>query len=113
NRIFLSGFSSGTEVVSKLMEREPELWRGAALNSPVRFPQLNASDFRFPAVFISIGEKDSAPRLEMVQKFGMAACGRQIPVTTIYHANAGHIFAATESNVERYYELANFIRRLK
>jgi len=109
HRIFIAGSSASTALVAELVDHDPSLWRGAALLSPVRFPEIPPHNSTFPSIFISVGTDEREDRMAAVDRFSQAARSRHIPVEVVYHRNAAHIFANPQLMKERYAALVKFI----
>jgi dienelactone hydrolase len=109
HRVYITGSSVRTRVVSALVDYKPALWRGAILLSPVAFPKIPDEPTYFPSIFISIGKKDAESFLKATDRFAQGACRQLICAKIVYHSNASHIFNSTTLEKERYQAMAKFI----
>jgi predicted esterase len=109
HRVYLLGESEGSTKVSQLIDKHPELWRGAILLSPLEFPNIEkAKNGQFPSVFISIGSED---RIELKRKsefFVQEAC-KHCVWAEIHYGQAGHVFYNLDELKKRYKFMVEFI----
>jgi Tol biopolymer transport system component len=108
HRVYLLGQSAGTGDISDLLDERPELWRGAIMLSPVRFPSLASVTRQYPSIFFSFGIDDNAYSRASMERFAQEACGHLIR-TRITYGVSGHIFYKVDEDKKRYKEIATFI----
>ena len=109
SRIYLMGESHQTTSLTRLLERDPGLWRGVVFAAPVAFPSVANERGKFPSILISIGEGDKQEYKERVEQFVRTADHRQLPVRVRYDQKGGHILASTDVAKERYESIIKFI----
>jgi len=109
HRIYLSGPSASTSIVSQLVMNNPAMWRGMLLLSPAEFPQVPEVATNFPNIFVSIGEEDGKNYLQETAHLAREAFSQDMRMKVVYHKHASHIFNNTELIKERYEALAKFI----
>jgi hypothetical protein len=103
--LFLYGYSGGSQFVDSPLEKQPEMWRGAILFSPVAVPDLR----RIGGIklFLDHGAED---RLTThLPKYRDEAVRMGIEVTLAVHENAGHHYLSIASLRERDEALMKFL----
>ncbi len=87
--MFLWTSSSGSSAAFELLADAPELWRGAALISPVRWHDDGRwRPKQFPALLFTTGDQD--PALPSLREFKAWASGNGVQAKFVVYNNSGH-----------------------
>jgi hypothetical protein len=109
NQVFLYGASAETQYTSDLMDKHPDLWKGAILLNPAGLPDFSAwpTGQRRPKILVSAGalEEDDA-RLESFQE---DAVKTGVEVDIVIHPGEGHHLVGNTSQLQRTRAMVNFV----
>jgi dipeptidyl aminopeptidase/acylaminoacyl peptidase len=86
DRVYLAGFSAGTDVIKQLVEQFPGRWRGVMLMSPTSFPEPKAGVVQ--QVLLTAGSVDGQDR--RFPAYQEELCRVGIPATWYIHENEHH-----------------------
>jgi Tol biopolymer transport system component len=106
-RIYIYGRSYSAGAVRDMVNKHPELWRGALLFSPVVFPEIPTKTAKYPSIFIAEGDDDDVGLQNGCLRLWQAASQRFIP-TQMHIEHTGHGFG-TENYKTAYEVLIKFI----
>ncbi|HZT23061.1 MAG TPA: hypothetical protein VFB55_09160 [Verrucomicrobiae bacterium] len=93
NRVYLSGLSAGGGIVNRLLDLEPELWRGAIFMESV--PEVNPTRLRARQFLIDGGGDDgqfNRQGLVRLRQWQDDAARMGIQVELTIHPHVGHIY---------------------
>ncbi len=104
-KIYLYGASGSTQPVCDLLDKHPDVWRGAILFSPGVLPDLDR--IKVPRLLIDCGGEDM--RAEAVERYRDEAAQSGMEVTVAFHENAGHVYRSIASLRARDEAVMNFL----
>lgn len=105
NRVFLFGFSAGTEVVSELVKNYPGRWRGIMLLNPSPLPEAAAGMTSRVLAIAGSGENEA----ERFRRYQEELFKVGIPMDWHIHENAQHVVRDQAAMYERTIWMANMV----
>jgi dienelactone hydrolase len=105
NRVFLFGFSAGTEVVSELVKDYPGRWRGIMLLNPSSLPEAEAGMTSRVLATAGSGENEE----DRFRRYQEELFKVGIPMEWHIHENAQHVERDQAAMYERTIWMANMV----
>ena len=105
SRVYLFGFSAGTEVVSQLVQNYPGRWRGIMLLNPSPLPEATAGMTRWVLATAGSGENEE----ERFRHYQEELFKAGIPMDWHIHENAQHVVRDQAAMYERTLWMANMV----
>jgi dipeptidyl aminopeptidase/acylaminoacyl peptidase len=113
DRVYVMGVSAGANLVGKLLEERPDLWRGAICFSPVFFPDI--SKIKIARLLSDSGSNDTYLNnygggvTNLIHVYDSEAAAG-VAVTLAVHENASHIFRSSRAEQQRIEEIIEFLQ---
>jgi hypothetical protein len=107
NQVYLLAASAETVYMSQLMNKEPTLWKGAIMMSPVAFPDLLQS--KADRFLINYGDEDQFDTEKQILKFQSNAARLGVPVRVVAAQQAGHTFVSETARTESIKAIMSFL----
>jgi pimeloyl-ACP methyl ester carboxylesterase len=105
--LLLCTISGGSDVIFKLLEMKPKLWRAAAFDKPTACPPGNMLKARaLPPILIITGDQDAA--YPSIKEFAGWAAENGVKVTTIVYTNSGHFTFVLSERKDKLDKMARF-----
>ena len=96
HRIYILAASRFTFYLSEVLNNDPSLWRGVFLESPVRFPNIQANPSAYGSLAVANGGDDNPERGVETAKFVKEVYAREIPFRLRTDPIAGHLLAGSD-----------------
>ena len=109
DRVFLFGASAETPFLSRCMEHNPGLWRGAILLNPSALPGFSKSPSRqrLPRILISAGGEERGE--QRFKKFQTDVLRYGVLVDYIIHPGEGHHVMGSAAQLARTQAIMRFL----
>ena len=109
HRIYILAASRFTFYLSEVLDYNPSFWRGAFLESPVRFPDIQANPSAYSSLAVVNGGDDNPERGVETARFIAAVYARGIPFRLRTDPGAGHILTGSDLMKNRYKFVVKYI----
>jgi predicted esterase len=106
-RVFLYGASAETAYSARLIQENPELWRGVIYFSPVVPPPL--SETKMSSMLFVLGQDEGDTVIQKWKKYQNDAAGQGIRVSLDFESGAKHISRSISTERDRARQLAKFL----